>query len=176
MVSSASRSGRIGFALILAAACGGGGEALGTGVPARVPPPVELGLQTPEGTDLDLQELRGRRVLLFLFATFDGESQAVLNSLERFVERHPEIYVIGIAVQPNPEQLLDAWNTALDPPFVTTFEPRATIQEGVSDLGEIDAVPTLVLLDGDGRIENRKVGFANFQEIEALLRAPNRDP
>jgi hypothetical protein len=151
--------------------CGGAarGAAVGSGDHTTDARTIELEILTPEGVPIALSDLRGRPVLLYLFATFDGVSQAALEPLGELVRAHPDVYVIGIAIQPDAEILVDAWNHALEPPFVTGYDPRDTVREGTSDLGEIDSVPTFVALDADGREIGRHSGFASHRHLEALI-------
>lgn len=159
------------WSLCLAAAACGGGSAGRVGVtdddPA--PGPVELELRTPEGVPVFVGDLRDKPVLLFFFATFDGVSQASLRPLSRFVRHHPDVHVLGIALQPDAETLLDAWAHALEPPFLVTYDPRGSVSAGTSDLGTVDQIPTYVLLDADGREIDRHVGYASQNSLDRML-------
>ena len=73
---------------------------------------LNLGVRLSDGRWLELADLRGTPVLLFVFATFDAVSQAALKSLRPFVPQHPEVVVVGIAAQPRAAQLVEAWNYA----------------------------------------------------------------
>jgi hypothetical protein len=155
--------------------CGGGSsETVGTTNTARGSPPLELDLRTPDNAFLSVGDMRGRVVLLFLFATFDGVSQAAVRPLSRFVRAHPEVDVVAVAVQPDARQLADAWQAALDPPFLVTYDPEDRIAEGTSPLGELAAVPTYVFLDAEGRETERYVGFASVNKLEAMLARTTR--
>ena len=173
------RSGLLAVSLCVAA-CGGGGSAERVGVsnddPA--PRPVELELRTPDGVPVFVGDLRDKPVLVFFFATFDGMSQASLRPLSRFVRHHPDVHVLGIAVQPDAESLLDAWAHALEPPFVVTYDPRGTVSAGASDFGTIDQIPTYVLLDANGYEVDRHVGFASQNRLDRmlLLAGPRAEP
>ena len=153
----------------MSAACGptSGHVGVSDGPPSRRP--VDLALVTPERTFIDLVELRGRPVLLFLFATFDVQSQAALRPLRRFMIRRPDVQVVGVGIQPQARNLLRAWRSALTPPFPVTFEPDNRIARGVSDLGNVEAIPTFVLLDERGFEQQRVTGFVNADGLERLL-------
>ncbi|HJL19443.1 MAG TPA: TlpA disulfide reductase family protein [Sandaracinaceae bacterium LLY-WYZ-13_1] len=169
----------------LLAACGGGGEArvapsgppvgmsgpetAGDERPTAVEGSIELTLRRVDGTFLEVGEQRGQPVLLYVFATFDGVSQMVLNPLRNVIERHPGLRVIGIAAQPSARLLVDAYEHALHPPFPVTYDPEETVRRGESDLGALDAVPTLVLLDERGVEIARHTGFLDERQLEAFL-------
>lgn len=155
--------------VVFALACGApDGAPVGTGGQGGRTP-LDLTVRTPERVTLDLSDLRGRKVLVFFFATFDGMSQASLSPLGELVRAHPDIYVIGIAQQPDPELLLDAYVSALDPPFVVAFDPSGELARGTTDFGTVDTVPTFVVLDEEGREIGRHVGYARTQRLEALI-------
>ncbi len=157
-------------AFLLAAGCGGAStEVVGHSTGAPPPEPITLSVQTTDGSFVDLRRLRGRPVLLFLFATFDGVSQAALHPLRGFVRQHPEVHVVGIAIEPDARRLGDAWAAALNPPFPVAYDPDDDIVGGTSSLGTVDTVPTYVMLDAAGIEVNRKTGFASERDLSHLL-------
>jgi len=95
---------------------------------------LDLGLRLSDGRWLELADLRGTPVLLFVFATFDAGSQASLTSLRPFVPQHPEVVVVGVAAQPRAAQLVEAWAYALDPPFVVGANPYGRVESGESKI------------------------------------------
>ena len=137
--------------------------------------PIELGLRTSDKEWLDLNMLRGKPTLLFLFATFDGSSQIALTPLRLFMQDFDDIQVIGIAVQPKAERLLKAWSYALDPPFIVGADPYGRVEDGLSALGKIETVPTYILLDAKGYERARVHGIQNeTQLIELTNRVRSR--
>ena len=159
--------------LVLGLACGGGSasapsSAIGESRRAPDPRAVELALRRPSGEWLHVGDLRGRPVLLFVFATYDGGSQAALQPLARFVRHHRDVHVIGIAAQPDAAQLLDPYERALTPPFALTYDPEGTVATGTSMLGGLDAVPTFVMLDASGHEVERHVGFPGTRTLDRL--------
>lgn len=134
--------------------------------PAR---PVELALKRSDGTFLDVGDYRGQPVLLFVFATFDGLSQAELGPLSGFVRAHPEVLVIGIAAQPDAQPIVQAFESAMNLPFVIAYDPEESVTAGTSSLGRIEFVPSFFLLDERGVVASKRAGFATQTEIEALL-------
>ena len=157
-------------ALVLAA-CGGSSAptaAVGQSVRAPDPRAVELALRRPNGEWIHLGDLRGRPVLVFVFATYDGVSQASLQPLTRFVRHHRDVHVIGIAAQPDAAQLVDPYERALTPPFFLTYDPENTVATGTSMLGSLDAVPTFLMLDASGHVVDRHVGFPGTRTLDRL--------
>lgn len=131
---------------------------------------LDLGLRLSDGRWLELADLRGTPVLLFVFATFDTVSQASLESLRPFILQHPEVLVIGVAAQPRAAQLVAAWAYALDPPFVVGANPYGIVETGESVLGKIETVPTYILYDAHGFEIARKTGFLSEADLAALVK------
>jgi hypothetical protein len=164
------------IAMILCAACGGthrpgsigrsGGDPTGEQVAEGA---VELALRRPDGQFIDVGDLRGRVVLLFVFATFDAMSQLVLHPLRALAEESPNLRIIGIAAQPNARLLVDAYVHALSPPFPVTYDPEERVQAGQSSLGAIDAVPAFIVLDRRGLPVARHYGFADAERLRELV-------
>lgn len=156
--------------LLACLACGGGGaEVVGNSHAARGKRPVELSLVTHEGVLVEVGDYRGQVVVLFVFATYDGVSQAALMPVSRLARHRPDVYVLGVAAQPKPRALLDAWNAALRPPFVLAYSPEDRVTTGTSDLGRLDAVPTIIVLDKQGFEAARHMGMLSEGRLEELV-------
>ncbi len=153
------------------AACGGQVRQPAVGESTAEPPPrpIEMSLRRPSGEWIHLGDLRGQPVLLFLFATFDGVSQAALRPTARFARAHPDVHVIGIAAQPDANLLLDPYEAALAPGFPLTYDPARNVHHGTSPLGPVEAVPTFIMLDAFGVEAARHVGFPNSHTLDRLL-------
>lgn len=136
---------------------------------------LDLGIRLSDGRWLELADLRGTPVLLFVFATFDAASQASLKSLRPFVPQHPELIVVGVAAQPRAAPLVEAWAYALDPPFVVGADPYGNVENGESVLGKIEQVPTYVLYNAEGYEIDRTSGLLSEGDLAELVRpvAPN---
>ncbi len=135
---------------------------------------LDLGLRLTDGRWLELADLRGTPVLLFVFATFDAVSQASLKSLRPFVPQHPEVIVVGVAAQPRALQLVDAWAFALDPPFVVGANPYGYVENGESMLGKIETVPTYILYDANGYEIDRTTGLVTEGDLARLVEPVSR--
>lgn len=130
---------------------------------------LNLGVRLSDGRWLELADLRGTPVLLFVFATFDAVSQAALKSLRPFVPQHPEVVVVGIAAQPRAAQLVEAWDYALDPPFVVGANPYGRVENGESMLGKIETVPIYILFDANGYEVGRTAGLVSEGDLARLV-------
>lgn len=137
---------------------------------------LDLGLRLTDGSWVELAELRGTPVLVFVFATFDAVSQASLKSLRPFVPQHPEVVVVGVAAQPRATQLVEAWAYALDPPFVVGANPYGRVENGESVLGKIETVPTYVLYGADGYEIDRATGLLTEGDLAELVKPVSGGP
>lgn len=165
---------RTALALLLLSACGGAGTV--NTQSAADAPVLNLALKVP-GQDLfDLSDLRGRRVLVFVFATWDEISQAALVPLERLHAGHPELQIVGVAAQPDAEQLLEGYTAALEPSFTLSWEPEGTLLAGTSALGALQVIPSYAMIDAHGQVRIAHTGFARLADLESWLAAVPDEP
>lgn len=162
------------FVLIAAGCARETGSAQKTTRASQSAPRLDLSLRLTDGRWVELAELRGTPVLVFVFATFDAVSQASLKSLRPFVPQHPELVVIGVAAQPRAGQLIEAWDYALDPPFVLGSNPYGLVENGESALGKIETVPTYILYDDNGYEIARTTGLLSEADLARLVQALSR--
>ncbi|MBX3271984.1 MAG: TlpA family protein disulfide reductase [Sandaracinaceae bacterium] len=130
---------------------------------------VELTLRYADGTFLEVGDLRGRIVVLYVLTTYDGASQMGLRPLRELVETSPEVEIVAIAAQQGARLLVDAYEHALSLPFRVAYDPVDSITGGTSALGELEAVPTLVVLDARGLEVARYVGYCDTSCVSGLL-------
>jgi len=149
---------------------------LGCGAQAAAPPdlsasgqPVELTLITPANAYLDVGDYRGAPLLVFVFATFDVNSQAALHSVHELLEQRPGTQVIGIAAQIAARPLMEAWHNALSPRFPVGYEPDNLVALGHSELGPIATVPAWIALDRRGRVAARYSGYLSAESLALLM-------
>lgn len=130
---------------------------------------IELSLRTSEGNWIEVGDLQSAPILLFLFTTFDPISHAALQPLGQVVQKRSTLHVVGIAIQPDPRQLIQAFRESLDPPFPLAYDPRGQILSGNSPLGTLQGVPAFIMLNSSGRVVRRWWGFASEEELLELV-------
>jgi hypothetical protein len=176
--SSLPRRGRCALFILLALgllfSLGSGCARESSGAQETTPEPangarLNLGIRLTDGRWLELANLRGTPVLVFVFATFDAVSQAALKSMRPFVPQHPEVVVVGVAAQPRAAQLVEAWAYALDPPFVVGANPYGRVENGESMLGKIETVPIYILFDANGYEIGRTQGLVSEGDLARLV-------
>ncbi|MDD9944372.1 MAG: hypothetical protein OXU20_25230 [Myxococcales bacterium] len=133
--------------------------------------PIDLPVETAGGETLRLSAYRGRPTLLFLFATYDSASQLAWTPLLKVRERFAHLQLLGIALQPGADRLLDLYGETLGIRDPLTFDPSGEILAGHTGLGPIEAIPGYVLLSAEGTLLARHTGAASASELEAWLRS-----
>lgn len=118
------------------------------------------------------ETMRGRVTALIFITTFDLASQLTARRLgDVLVSFTPRANAAAVVVEAAVyAELLPAYRTALALPFPVVMADFAT-QRGAGPFGAITRVPTLVVLDRDGRVVSRHEGALEPDEIRAALRS-----
>lgn len=138
--------------------------------PAADSPPLDFAYDTADGGRLLSSELQGRFTVLTFVATYDLVSQAQVKILGLVQRDHtPRVNVAVIAMEP-PENrpLVIAFQKSLALPFpVAIADPRTVAGRG--PFGELQQVPSTLILDRDGREVFRHAGPLDEKKIHATL-------
>lgn len=162
---------------LLPLSCGGAGRGQDSGRPIG----VEIGYEAPalELPRLDredrlaLRDLRGKVVLLSFWASWCGPCRVETPALEDAWQRYKtrEVVFVGVSVD---DARADA--LAFQRAFPVTFPSAIDLAgERVTEPWEVWSLPTTVLLDRDGVVRRRHVGFTPRQlrdmlaELDELL-------
>jgi peroxiredoxin len=132
---------------------------------------IDLSLAMVDGRPFELSALRGKPVLLFMFATYDTASQLSLARLESLLKRDPTPTVVGIALQPDAQRFLELYQQTLAVSFLLCYDPKDVILKGTTALGEVRAIPLLVALDEHGHERARHYGPATDAQLTELVDA-----
>ena len=127
-----------------------------------------LALKTIDGRQWNLNENRGRVVLLNFWATWCEPCRTETPMLVKFADEYRErgLRVVGIA--------LDEDGTSIIRKFVAEYKIDYPILLPVpgSALAQIDPVPTTILIDAEGRLVKKYVGAVEEEilrrDIEGL--------
>ena len=124
----------------------------GAGLAAGVDAPA-LALPTIDGGRLDLAALRGRPVVLNFFATWCPPCAAEMGELTSFQSDHPEVTVVGVALDSGGAAQVRAFARRHGLNFkVVLADEGAASRFGVSQL------PTTYVVQPDGRLGRSFVG------------------
>lgn len=149
------------------------GESVGEPVAAAVEPQerddpyARLSLQDPQGRLIRLSDFKGQVRIIDVWASWCGPCRMIIPHLNRLYDQYRGrgFTVIGVSVDD-------------DPADVVGFTKRIPIRypsgminpEIVRLLGDPDAVPTSYLIDRQGRLRRKFVGFVDPETMEREVR------
>jgi hypothetical protein len=153
--------------------------ALGCGTPegppvspqAQLGEPLQFTFGTLDGGELSSDTTRGRTTALLFVTTYDLPSQAEAELLRDLLTVHkPRANgAIVMLEPPRAAPLAQVWADALGLKLpIAMASPN--LLSGDSQLGRIEGVPTLIVLDRRGRLVARAAGAQSREQIAAHLR------
>lgn len=114
------------------------------------------------GKPVTLAELKGRRVVLNFWATWCAPCLAELPMLKAFAAAHPELTVVGVAVdEPGPVRARVARSELAYPVVIGTRE--------VVEAYGVQSFPTTVVVDEEGRVRWTHTGMMLRPHLEAMV-------
>ncbi len=112
----------------------------------------------------------GRPAVIAFVSTGDIVSQAQVSFLVPMANRDGDrVHYAAVALHPRKEiVLVESWRSTLGVGFPVALADGAATGPG-GPFGDIPAVPTVVILDAQGRIAWKHTGLAKNDEIRAQL-------
>lgn len=115
--------------------------------------PIELTGITSESNDFDIEQYKGRVVLVDFWATWCGPCMAEMPNIRRNYEKYHEMgfEVVAISV----DRDLDALKKYLDkesPPWTILVDRHPENDRQMGDYYGVSAIPTTVLVGRDGKV------------------------
>ncbi len=137
--------------------------------------PVRFVYETLEGKPLTSESLRGRITVIALLATYDLHSQAEARFLSSITRRHtPRLNGVALILEAAENRpMVEAFTAALKLPYPVALADEATIA-GEGPFPGLHNVPSVVILDRDGREAFRHVGLIEEAALEEAIRAVER--
>lgn len=132
---------------------------------------VEFELAGLDGKPLSTASLADRVSAVAFLATYDLASQAQARILANVARKHTPRMNLALLFLEAPENqpLVEAFLHTLALPFQTAMADPATIA-GTGPFAGLHHVPSIVLLDREGREAWRRVGLCAPSELEHALR------
>jgi hypothetical protein len=138
---------------------------------AELGEPVQFTFGTLDGKELSSDTTRGRTTALLFVTTYDLPSQAEALLLRDLLKTHkPRANgAIVMLEPPKSAPLAQVWadSLALELPIGMA---SPTLMSGDSQLGRIEGVPTLIVLDRRGRLVARRDGAQTREQIDELMK------
>lgn len=163
---------------LVAAGCGGGGasqEAAAPGIGHAHGKPVLFSYRTTEGEVFSSDTTRGRATAVLFVTTYDPVSQLAAQKLDEVLRSFRPRANGGALVLEPPQNAMfaDVFRTTLHLSYPVAIADAGT-RQGDGPFGGVHVVPTVVVLDRDGREVWRKAGMARPPELEAALTTASR--
>jgi peroxiredoxin len=127
---------------------------------------LEIFHGSDSGTRIKLSALRGNVVVLDFWASWCRPCAVQAGILRDLVPRHPDdVVFVGVNTSDNPERAREfAERSQL--PYIAVFDSG----EGeVANAYGASSLPTLVIIDADGRVVSAASGVMSASELEAAI-------
>jgi hypothetical protein len=120
---------------------------------------------------LRAESLRGAPAILIFITTYDLASQAEARFLLGVYRRHRgAVRAAAIVLEPNENRpLVQAFRDTLKLSYPVAIGDAALVA-GEGPFGDVHSVPSVVLLDAEGRIAWKHAGLVKDEELEQALR------
>ncbi len=130
--------------------------------------PIVGGAGAAEGDRIVLDALRGRVVVMDFWASWCPPCRASIPALEAFSRAHPDVVVLGVNVESERHaEFVRAAHEELGATYPTVHDSDGHLQAAY----EITGLPTLLVLDEDGRVRDAHVGAVDRAWLEAHARS-----
>jgi hypothetical protein len=154
----------------LLSACGTSSTLASPPPAVRSSPAIEFAFRATDGSLVDSYHTRGRATALLFITTYDWASQVAARRLSAVILRHrPRANAAGIVLEGEEYRTLaDVFRSSLRLPYPVALADETT-RAGTGPFGPIPRVPTLIVLDRDGRESWRQAGLVQVADLESAL-------
>jgi hypothetical protein len=131
---------------------------------------ITLTGQSPQGSSVDLARLRGKVVLIQYWTTGSARAKADMAMLKELWNKYGRSFtILGVNLDDNAKDL-NAYLAENPLPWPQIYETGGLDSRPANVLG-ILTVPTMILVDQDGRVVNRNISATELEpELKKLIR------
>jgi len=161
---------RLALLALVLLACGGAGSQLGTSAGRPLTPAVVFTYGTTQGDQFASATTRGRVTAVLFVTTFDVASQLMARRLNDAMRTHQRRFNSGAVVleAPSAAPLAEVFRQSLGLIYPVAMSDGAD-RSSDGPFGAIESVPTLVILDRDGRERFRRSGVISSNQLDQAL-------
>jgi len=162
-------------ALLFCGLWGCGGAEVEVQAPPRAEaergPGLRFSYESVSGAPLTDESLRGRISVIALITTYDVASQGQTRFLSLLHSRHTPRLNVALLVleQAENKPLVEAFASSLGLPYPVAMADEETIA-GKGPFAELHHVPSVIILDKQGREAYRHVGLMELDALEKAVR------
>ena len=122
-------------------------------------------LADPVGGEISLSQFEGRTLVLNFWASWCGPCKQEIPEFARFHEAHPEIGMLGVAVDSGDARAVARAAKRFGIPYDVAIGTKAMVGEyGVNTL------PTTVIIGPDGQVRDVTVGAMDHEDLLRAVR------
>ena len=129
---------------------------------------ADFTLQDLSGKDVKLSDMKGKVVVLEFWATWCPPCRASIPGIEKLYEAYKDKGVVVLAVSMDE----GGWDAVQS--FVKEYGIKYTVLKGNEDVAvkyQVRSIPMLLVLDKEGKISKRYLGFGSDEDIEQDIKA-----
>jgi hypothetical protein len=132
---------------------------------------LEYAFESIDGRSISTASFAGRISIIVFLTTYDVPSQVEARFLASLYKRHtPRLNAAALMLEsPDNKPLIEAFAVSLGLPYPIGFADEATVA-GRGPFAGLHHVPSVVILDRQGRESFRHVGFLDERSLEAAVR------
>ncbi len=134
--------------------------------------PLQFMFGTLDGSELSSDTTRGRTTALLFVTTYDMPSQAEAQLLRDELQTHKPLANGAIVMMepPHSAPLAQVWADSIGLKLPVAMA-TPSLMAGESQLGRVAGVPTLIVLDRQGRLVAKSEGALTREQIRQCLTA-----
>ncbi len=129
---------------------------------------ADFTLQDLSGKDVKLSDMRGKVVVLEFWATWCPPCRASIPGIEKIYESYKDKGVVVLAVSMDD----GGWDAVQS--FVKENGIKYTVLKGDEDVAQkyqVRSIPMLLVLDKEGKISKRYIGFGSDEDLSNDIKA-----